>query len=115
MNRESIPLQLSTAKKEAATRFLTDSAKAAYPQALTRFEYTLTGNSRKPRYPSHNSCLRQYGASRLTWLKPADSRPSPCHQHQSPLETAGGLSDLERLSVLHPSETWSRRGLWVLS
>src|SRR5260370_37717509 len=41
MNRESIPLQLSTAKREAATRFLTDSARAAYSTRAVSYQLDL--------------------------------------------------------------------------
>src|SRR5438309_4897509 len=41
MNRENIPPQLSSAKKEASTRFLTDSARAAYSTRAVSYQLDL--------------------------------------------------------------------------
>src|SRR5947208_15331769 len=41
MNRENIPPQLASAKKEAATRFLTSSARAAYSTRAVSYQLDL--------------------------------------------------------------------------
>ena len=41
MNRDSIPVQLASAKKEATTRFLTDSARAAYSTRAVSYQLDL--------------------------------------------------------------------------
>src|SRR5437016_11841417 len=66
MNRESIPLQLSTAKKEAATRFLTDSARAAYSTRAVSYQIDLNivgvgiGKKIKGGQPTATDAVRIY-------------------------------------------------------
>src|SRR5437016_14458503 len=66
MNRESIPLQLSTAKKEAATRFLTDSARAAYSTRAVSYQLDLNivgvgiGKKIKGGQPTGTDAVRVY-------------------------------------------------------
>src|SRR3989442_2214201 len=66
MNRESIPPQLSSAKKEAATRFLTDSARAAYSTRAVSYQLDLNivgvgiGKKIKGGQPTATDAVRVY-------------------------------------------------------
>src|SRR3989454_8897280 len=66
MNRESIPPQLSSAKKEAATRFLTDSARAAYSTRAVSYQLDLNivgvgiGEKIKGGQPTGTDAVRVY-------------------------------------------------------
>jgi hypothetical protein len=66
MNRESIPAQLSSAKKEAATRFLTDSARAAYSTRAISYQLDLNivgvgiGKKIKGGQPTGTDAVRVY-------------------------------------------------------
>src|SRR2546422_4248839 len=66
MNRESIPPQLSSAKKEAATRFLTDSARAAYSTRAVSYQLDLNivgvgiGKKIKGGQPTGTDAVRVY-------------------------------------------------------
>src|SRR2546427_11762728 len=66
MNRENIPPQLSSAKKEAATRFLTDSARAAYSTRAVSYQLDLNivgvgiGKKIKGGQPTGTDAVRVY-------------------------------------------------------
>src|SRR2546422_9141855 len=66
MNRGSIPPQLSSAKKEAATRFLTDSARAAYSTRAVSYQLDLNivgvgiGKKIKGGQPTGTDAVRVY-------------------------------------------------------
>src|SRR2546422_9250501 len=66
MNRENIPPQLSSAKKEAATRFLTDSARAAYSTRAVSYQLDLNivgvgiGKKIKGGQPTGTDAVREY-------------------------------------------------------
>ena len=66
MNRENIPPQLSSAKREAATRFLTDSARAAYSTRAVSYQLDLNivgvgiGKKIKGGQPTGTDAVRVY-------------------------------------------------------
>src|SRR2546425_1330797 len=66
MNRENIPPQLFSAKKEAATRFLTDSARAAYSTRAVSYQLDLNivgvgiGKKIKGGQPTGTDAVRVY-------------------------------------------------------
>src|SRR5438309_11302107 len=66
MNRENIPPQLSSAKKEASTRFLTDSARAAYSTRAVSYQLDLNivgvgiGKRIKGGQPTGTDAVRVY-------------------------------------------------------
>jgi len=66
MNRENIPPQLSSAKKEAATRFLTESARAAYSTRAVSYQLDLNivgvgiGKKIKSGQPTGTDAVRVY-------------------------------------------------------
>ena len=66
MNRDSIPPQLASAKKEAATKFLTDSARAAYSTRAVSYQLELNivgvglGKKIKGGQPTGTDAVRFY-------------------------------------------------------
>src|SRR5437899_10332289 len=66
MNHEHIPPQLYSAKKEAATRFLTDSARAAYSTRAVSYQLDLNivgvgiGKKIKGGKPTGTDAVRVY-------------------------------------------------------